>query len=309
MTMPGRTYNPGNYAYGFGGKRKDNELHGEANVYDFGARILDGRLGGRWWSCDPKERERVSFSPYNAMGNDPINKIDPTGASDDFVKNDKTGEIHWDNNANSPATTKSGETYLGKELAFKFNSYIDKKLWDGPNSKASGDKLTTTLTIKGGENERGELTSISAKKDVEVGKTPLGTARNYYPGLGEDQNKLSVTPFLNGGGVNVNMEQHASVSKLEQLGMNMLGYNIVNVAQKLDISIPLKGNLRILTATDIFPSATLSVNGYTLMQYNQPSFIETHTAPVKGSGAFNGNTYFSPVKDYSLKPAMWYNRQ
>ena len=104
------------------------------------------------------------------------------------------------------------------------------------------------------------------------------------------------------------MEQHASVSKIEQFGMNVMGYNIVNVAQKLDINIPTKGSLTITTATDIFPSATLTVNGSNAMQYNQPSFVETHTLPVRGSGTFNGNTYFPATPDISYKPAMWYKR-
>ena len=41
MGMPERSYNVGNYAYGFNGKRMDNELHSEGNTYDFEARIYD----------------------------------------------------------------------------------------------------------------------------------------------------------------------------------------------------------------------------------------------------------------------------
>src|SRR5690606_22854377 len=112
------------------------------------------------------------------------------------------------------ATTKAGETYLGKTLQFKFTSYIDKETYDGPNppgGDASGVKLTTTVNVTGNENDMGELTSISAGKHVEVGSTPIGTARNYYPGLGDDQNKFSLTTGSNG--VNLNVEQHASVSR------------------------------------------------------------------------------------------------
>ena len=47
-----RTYNASAYRYGFNGKEKDNELYGEGNAYDFGARINDPRLG-RWLSLDP----------------------------------------------------------------------------------------------------------------------------------------------------------------------------------------------------------------------------------------------------------------
>lgn len=55
-------------------------------------------------------------------------------------------------------------------------------------------------------------------------------------------------------------------------------------------------------------SATLTVNSTSLMQYNQPSFIDTYTAPVSVSGTFNGNTYFPPTPDYTYKLAVWYTR-
>jgi hypothetical protein len=70
-------------------------------------------------------------------------------------------------------------------------------------------------------------------------------------------------------------EQHASVPGFEAAGLNLMGYDIVNVAQQMNLS--LSGNqLSISAATDVFPSATLSVNGLQLFQYNQPSFRATH---------------------------------
>jgi hypothetical protein len=102
------------------------------------------------------------------------------------------------------------------------------------------------------------------------------------------------------------MEQHASVSPPEQIGMNLLGFNIVNVAQKLDVSIPTSGNISISAATDIFPSATLTVNGSSVMQYNQPSFIQTHTAPVTGSSSPASGSL--PIRNFSYKPAVFYRR-
>jgi len=63
MQMPGRTYNAGNYAYGFNGKRKDNEIHGEENAYDFGSRIYDPRVV-TWYSPDSKASKHPYESPY-----------------------------------------------------------------------------------------------------------------------------------------------------------------------------------------------------------------------------------------------------
>lgn len=103
----------------------------------------------------------------------------------------------------------------------------------------------------------------------------------------------------------MSLEQHASVSKLEEVGMNLMGYDIVNVAQKLDVNVSPAGNVSVSSATDIFPSARLTVNGSTIMQYNQPSFKATHT--TRGYN-FSDNGTGGVMTDQTYKPARWYKR-
>lgn len=87
----------------------------------------------KWWVIDPKSGERVNVSPYNFVQNNPINRIDPTGELDDWVEN-ANGDIYWDNNATSQATTKAGETYLGKAVVV-FNGSVNEKLGTYPFDK------------------------------------------------------------------------------------------------------------------------------------------------------------------------------
>ena len=62
----------------FNGKENDNETYGNGNVYDFGARIYNPRLG-IWLSLDPLQKKYPGVSPYNYCLNNPIVFIDPDG--------------------------------------------------------------------------------------------------------------------------------------------------------------------------------------------------------------------------------------
>ena len=112
--------------YKYNGKELDTKKG--LNWYDYGARHYDATLG-RWFAVDPLAEKRFSNSVYSYTSNNPINKIDPNGMLDDWVK-DKDGNIYWDENAVSQASTKNGETYIGKALVV-FNGSRDEKLGEG----------------------------------------------------------------------------------------------------------------------------------------------------------------------------------
>lgn len=68
-------------------------------------------------------------------------------------------------------------------------------------------------------------------------------------------------------------EQHLSVRQTEEFALNKMGYNIVNVTQKLDIDYSNKtGDLSIKAYADVFPFAIVNVEGQRYVTYNQPSF-------------------------------------
>jgi RHS repeat-associated protein len=79
QALPYRNGSSGDqYEYGFNGMRKDNELKGNNNSYDFGARLYDPRVG-RWLSNDPDFHAYPSISPYVFCINSPMLFIDPNG--------------------------------------------------------------------------------------------------------------------------------------------------------------------------------------------------------------------------------------
>ncbi|MFY8022009.1 MAG: RHS repeat domain-containing protein [Bacteroidia bacterium] len=76
--LASRTWNGGEYRFGFNGKENDNEIKGFANIIDFGERILDSRLG-KFLTIDPLYRKFPMFSPFQFASNSPVAHIDLDG--------------------------------------------------------------------------------------------------------------------------------------------------------------------------------------------------------------------------------------
>jgi RHS repeat-associated protein len=80
MLMPGRSFNSGDYRYGFNGMEKDDEIAGSGNSYTAEYWQYDSRLGRRW-NVDP-----ITYpwqSSYAAFNNNPIYFTDPLGLEGD----------------------------------------------------------------------------------------------------------------------------------------------------------------------------------------------------------------------------------
>lgn len=78
MSMPGRSSSNDTYRYGFNGKENDNEIKGEGNSLDFGARVYDPRIG-RFLSLDPKSKDYPDWSPYVYAYDNPVRLVDDNG--------------------------------------------------------------------------------------------------------------------------------------------------------------------------------------------------------------------------------------
>jgi RHS repeat-associated protein len=170
-----------------------------------GARFYDSDVA-RFLSLDPLAAKFPERSAYNYVLGNLVMFIDPDGkAPDDFVKRED-GSIWDDNdNANDQKTIKEGETYLGKELSFTFNSFIGST-YDGLlGFLPEGDKLTTTIKVSAEENSNGELTKLNASKITKIGKTFGWLAgRDYCPEEGGDNNIFTIS--RSSSMVNINYE-------------------------------------------------------------------------------------------------------
>ncbi|MEN9998785.1 MAG: hypothetical protein RI922_1775 [Bacteroidota bacterium] len=84
VELDGRTQSPEAYRYSFNGMEKDDEIKGEGYSYNFGARMLDVRLG-RWMIVDDYARKYNDLSPYHFAYCCPIRVIDPNGKENIIV--------------------------------------------------------------------------------------------------------------------------------------------------------------------------------------------------------------------------------
>jgi len=75
--MPARTFQP-SYKWGFNGKENDRELLTGGRIQDYGFRGYRPDLG-RFFAVDPLASKYPEWSPYAAMGNNPISMFDADG--------------------------------------------------------------------------------------------------------------------------------------------------------------------------------------------------------------------------------------
>ena len=198
MQIPGRTYTNGSsYKYGFNGKEKDDEMKGEGNSYDFGARMYDPRIS-RWLSVDPLQYKYPGLTPYNFVANSPLNAIDPDGKLIIFINGlwgapmgaGKGGKVGywgpgWVQRTQKAIGDKKDPLYYdgsmggtmhfeGKSSLYEKNRIAAGKAMGYKEAKAIIDKLDKDETIKfitnsmGAAFERGFSEGLLKYKDERL---------------------------------------------------------------------------------------------------------------------------------------------
>ena len=176
----------------YNGKELQNETIGEGNdmasfdLYACGARFYDAQLG-RFHSVDPLNQYH---SPYNYVGNNPINMIDPTGMwGTEFDDRDEKfyGESEQNNISRGPGDPNNefGDIYVSEEVNVTPTRTDDKKqsivdylkmldaMCYGNNNKLS---VGTRITGSGGGTGNGWTANYTVSIELDI----LGLLGSQY---------------------------------------------------------------------------------------------------------------------------------
>ena len=149
---------------------KELERMNGLDLYDYGARWMDGALG-RFTTMDPLCEKYYGISPYAYCGGNPINKIDPDGR-DEWEINSQ-GQI-----VNSIQTKKHDAFFMvddenkrieSKSISFKYGTIIKSF----KSHDEDGDKYDV-YTIRGDANATNLFEFMAENTSVEWGHMKLG---------------------------------------------------------------------------------------------------------------------------------------
>jgi RHS repeat-associated protein len=260
--MPGRNQQ-GDYRYAYQGQEKDPETGWEA----FELRMYDGRVG-RWMTMDPYGE---FHSPYLAMGNSPVNLVDPDGGhTEDWIKID--GNYKYDSEITTPseAIAKYGD---GVEYIGKTGNFI------------AFNKRGVNLNIDGSWNYSNGENPISI-----IVNPPMEYNYSFAQSFGEFDNLLGIA-----SGVQTQTSINLTRSSLRRgySGLNSSTYgNELSPRQIKNLKFgPIRGQnvIRLSTSLRYFGNITAAYGYISITQ-----------------DALNGRTsYPKAIVDYGVVTASW----
>ncbi len=207
-------YNKNNYLYN--GKELQTDF--DLNWYDYGARFYDPQLG-RWHVPDPMAESRNWLSSYQYTQNTPINRIDPNGMLDDWIKNKETEEYEWRDDVTSEDDTPEGYEYIGAS---------NNDILDDLGIQSKHEAQTANIISGGLDENRGGSAFIGTNTDV-TGNITVKADVSFNIEKGTDNNVMGKQ--FEGITVKASMSQEA-FSPNSDLKMEYKGHFEVKVGDE-----------------------------------------------------------------------------
>lgn len=127
----------------------------------------------RWLSVDPMAKERSWMTPYNFVQNNPISRVDPTGALDDYYENDK-GEVKWFDNTATQIVDKNMTTWnnIGTSYVSFNGSSLNLNYQTTNTNGGRTPNVFSVPAVSGRPNDAGEF-DYSKKQQAQGNTGPL----------------------------------------------------------------------------------------------------------------------------------------
>ena len=205
-------------------------------TYDFGARMLDGKLG-RWMTIDPKAEKYHSMTPYGYCGNNPISNIDWFGM--DYWSTNDPGQIGAFLDAlkegNLGSHDYSGWNHMtDNEFTSRLSYNDENNTYYWSESKIINGELTIIgkhLTLKPGYHFENAMVGIAGFAAGELADAMENSNATYR--LTNSKGKFDFKYYPNGwkGNQYVTTKNVAKVGKILGHGLNVA--NACSIAQSI----------------------------------------------------------------------------
>ena len=220
MLKPDRTISTGEYRYAFNGKENDNEVKGEGNSIDFGARTYDPRLG-RLLSIDPLYTLFPFESNYSYAGNNPTALVDDEGKKRTYY----ITKIAADGSRTTLVVVNKYEVETITTYTQRSLGYAGQTLLSGTDIKTTTFDLTQNIII---DERTGEVYVVPQQRSTVRSNNPITRAvednlEQLGAVLGEYDDKVN-----GGGGIIFTSEIGQGQEKRE-------GYNADAQSENIDL--------------------------------------------------------------------------
>ena len=193
---PGQGDVTAQYRYGFNGKETDKAIAGSGQVYDFGARLYNARLGV-WSTPDPLSEEYPGSSPYSSMGGNPVLRIDPDGQQHYPVPIYPAGSYGSSDNESSDGKDEEVGTQTTPDKGIQ--DVIDPMIEDGVIDTDENIELAHWMRGRGLINDKqyGQLLQSLVQTKADAEKQEIAQMGRFGPSISSDDGSgISLETYL-----------------------------------------------------------------------------------------------------------------